>query len=278
MLGAFGGGNVGSKKRTPSPSTSKPLASPSGPRASDFATAASPSTTAGTTTPRSSSVTGQPQVEEPQSLAAIDETSQAPSPSSASAPHSASMPPVVVRPVASIATPPGGAAPPPPLPSPSLLSDAVLVERGRRALIAKGTDPATLNLTNLRLAGATTRSQPGSRSSTPTPVPHHHHLHQQQQQQQQSSPTTTNDGFTGTAAAAAVHHQSVGGSSTSGGGGGGTVTHERSASGTRGQRGAFKTPAAQMSALPQAARVHLSKDQKDPQHELEQVGGAKKDT
>ena len=49
-----------------------------------------------------------------------------------------------------------------------LLSDAVLVERGRRKLVAQGADPATMSAANLRLAGAGLNvSQPPSRSATP---------------------------------------------------------------------------------------------------------------
>lgn len=50
-----------------------------------------------------------------------------------------------------------------PRPAPPLLSDAVLLERGRRMLVAQGVDPTALP--NLRLA--TPRSQPPSRSGTP---------------------------------------------------------------------------------------------------------------
>lgn len=50
-------------------------------------------------------------------------------------------------------------------PAPPLLSDAVLLERGRRMLVSQGANPSTLP--NLRLASP--RSQPASRSSTPTP-------------------------------------------------------------------------------------------------------------
>lgn len=49
-----------------------------------------------------------------------------------------------------------------------LLSDAVLVERGRRKLVAQGADPAGMSAANLRLAGAGFNvSQPSSRSATP---------------------------------------------------------------------------------------------------------------
>jgi hypothetical protein len=51
--------------------------------------------------------------------------------------------------------------------APPLLSDAVLLERGRRMLLAQGADPS--NLPALRLAAP--RSQPPSRSGTPTPGP-----------------------------------------------------------------------------------------------------------
>ncbi|KAM0752900.1 DUF21-domain-containing protein [Meredithblackwellia eburnea MCA 4105] len=62
-------------------------------------------------------------------------------------------------------TPPPATPGPYNRPAPPLLSDAVLLERGRRMLVAQGADPSALP--NLRLAAP--RSQPPSRSGTPTP-------------------------------------------------------------------------------------------------------------
>ncbi|GAA6022866.1 hypothetical protein JCM11491_007023 [Sporobolomyces phaffii] len=188
VFGAFGG----NKKRSASPS--RPAGTPTSPsaRAVDFADEPN----AAQTPPMTTSLTGEPQVEEPVPLDSIDETVP---PKSTPTP---SHPPTVTRP--STASTPGSA----PLPSPSLLSDAVLLERGRRLMVAKGSDPSQLSLANLRLTGAT-RSQPGSRSNTP-------------------APTT---------------------------------------------RGAFKTPA-QVSALPQAAKVTMSKE-KDKAVEKEEEEDAK---
>ncbi|GAA5874390.1 hypothetical protein JCM16303_005838 [Sporobolomyces ruberrimus] len=203
VFGAFGGGGggSGSKKRSQSPSQrTVPLPDTNTPRAVDSATF-DQSPTIPTT-----SLTGQPQVEEPQSLDSIDET-VSPVPTTSSSSH----PPPAVRPSTAANL---NAAP---APSPSLLSDAVLLERGRRLMIAKGSDPSQLSLANLRLSGVT-RSQPGSRSNTPVPA----------------SPSTQ-EGSTG-----------------------GDV---RSASASsRAPRGAFKTPTPSVSALPQAAKVTMSKD------------------
>jgi len=198
---AFGGGNAGRRRSSsPSRSTSFPTTSGSNPRSIDFAAQSSPTTIA--------SLTGQPQVEEPQLLDAIDEsTSAKPTPSS-------SHPPLTIR-------QPVAAVPNTALPSPSLLSDAVYLERGRRMLIAKGSDPNQLSLANLRLAGLT-RSQPGSRSATPTP----------------STPTTSST--------RSPHSASP-------------PNTERSASGSRTKGNAFKSPAS-LSALPQVSKVPIQKE------------------
>ncbi|GAA5950519.1 hypothetical protein JCM3765_000516 [Sporobolomyces pararoseus] len=196
VFGAFGGGS-GSKKRGSSPSPKLAASDSPGPQAPDSATSDPTSTSP---TPQIVSLTGQPQVEEPQPLDAINESS-VPAQSS-SQPTSLSIRPPTTPGLSSAA-----------LPSPSLLSDAVLLERGRRAMIAKGSDAAQLNLVNLRLSGAA-RSQPPSRSGTPVPT--------------------------------------TAGSDPSN-------LPERSASGARAPRGAFKSPA-QMSALPQAAKVNQSKE------------------
>ncbi|GAA5979689.1 hypothetical protein JCM5350_003814 [Sporobolomyces pararoseus] len=201
VFGAFGGGGGnGSKKRGSSPSPKVAASDSPSPQVLDFATADS---TSSSSTPQTVSLTGQPQVEEPQPLDSINESSVPASSSSQPTPLS-------IRPP----TTPG--LPSAALPSPSLLSDAVLLERGRRAMIAKGTDPAQLNLVNLRLSGAA-RSQPPSRSSTPAPTT------------AGSDPSSS------------------------------TNVPERSGSGARAPRGAFKSPA-QMSALPQAAKVNQSKE------------------
>lgn len=56
--------------------------------------------------------------------------------------------------------------PPPTTPAQPALADAILLERGRRMLLARGADPSTLP--NLRLAAP--RSLPTSRSGTPVPL------------------------------------------------------------------------------------------------------------
>lgn len=56
--------------------------------------------------------------------------------------------------------------PPPTTPTQPALADAILLERGRRMLLARGADPSTLP--NLRLAAP--RSLPTSRSGTPVPM------------------------------------------------------------------------------------------------------------
>ncbi|GAA5913632.1 uncharacterized protein JCM6883_004029 [Sporobolomyces salmoneus] len=208
VLGAFGGGG-GNRKRSLSPAPTSP-----NPRVVDFASTSAESGST-TTTSQSASLTGQPQVEEPQPLDSINET-EAPTASSSSQPLSVN--------TRRLSTPGVSNAP---LPSPSLLSDAVLLERGRRAMIAKGSDPAQLNLANLRLAG-TSRSQSGPRNNAPI----------------------------------ATTATSLGAASQA------TNEAEMSSSGTRAPRGAFKSPA-QMSALPQAAKVNQSKEKE------KEVGGQK---
>ncbi|GAA5907042.1 hypothetical protein JCM5296_006575 [Sporobolomyces johnsonii] len=200
-MGAFGGG----RKRSASPaaaasgnnssSASTPTTASTRfatPKVVDFAQ--SPPSDAPATpligTTATASVTGQPEVSEPQPLALIRERSRSdsdPSPAHptstaaktmpASAP-SPSLPPILRRPspnpspsastVPSPTQSPSSHASPLPLPAPSLLSDAVLLERGRRVLLAQGADPSQLNSMNLRRVGAA-HSQPGSRSATPAP-------------------------------------------------------------------------------------------------------------
>ncbi|GAA5945069.1 uncharacterized protein JCM15063_001649 [Sporobolomyces koalae] len=174
VFGPFGGGG-GGKKRSQSPSRAN---TPSTPRAVDNAPAAE--------TP---AITDQPQVEEPQSLEPIDET----------VPVKANSTPAPVPPVHRASSVLHA-----PLPSPSLLSDAVLLERGRRMMIAS-------------------RSQPVSRSHTPVS-------------------TSANN-----AGPSSSHPSSS------------LIGADRSESGTRPKGGAFKSPATQLSALPQASKVAKEK-------------------
>ncbi|GAA5958090.1 hypothetical protein JCM21900_003583, partial [Sporobolomyces salmonicolor] len=201
-MGAFGGGrrrsaspagavsgNVSSSADTPTTASTR-FATP---KVVDFAqlpSSSSPASPGVTAASAASSISGQPYVSEPQPLSLIRERSRSESDPShahptsttvkslpASAP-SLSLPPILRHPSpnssASASTLPSPAqntsphAIPFPLPTSSLLSDAVLLERGRRVLLAQGADPSQLNLLNLRRVGAA-RSQPGSRSATPAP-------------------------------------------------------------------------------------------------------------
>ncbi|GAA5958047.1 hypothetical protein JCM8115_001112 [Rhodotorula mucilaginosa] len=165
--GAFGGGG---RKRSASPrknSTPTPI-SASAPLGSRKSTPI-PTTPVTPVNPESPVVIGGATVvDEPQSMTPV--TEDAPT-----------RPASVVRnttsgantPATGSTTPILAAAPGPPLgirggTTIPLLSDAVLVERGRRKLVAQGADPAGVSAANLRLAGAGLNvSQPPSRSATP---------------------------------------------------------------------------------------------------------------
>ena len=99
------------------------------------------------------------QVAEPESLALIRERSGS---DSSDTPTAFDEPPLGILAPANLTRP----APDTLLhtrPAPPLLSDAVLLERGRRMLVAQGVNPTALP--NLRLAAP--RSQPPSRGGTP---------------------------------------------------------------------------------------------------------------
>ncbi|KAL8287495.1 hypothetical protein RQP46_003353 [Phenoliferia psychrophenolica] len=126
-----------------------------------------PSKDASTSTPSITTTGGAAtvQVAEPESLALIRERSGSDSSdttdvASSSAATATDAPLGILAP-ANLIRP--SSDPPHTRPAPPLLSDAVLLERGRRMLVAQGVDPTALP--NLRLAAP--RSQPPSRSGTP---------------------------------------------------------------------------------------------------------------
>ncbi|KAI5480581.1 f-box protein pof6 [Pseudohyphozyma bogoriensis] len=97
---------------------------------------------------------------EPASLSQIQETGSSDGEGTVVEKPAAPTPPGILR-----RTTDNGTAGTPATRPPPLLHDAVLLERGRRLLVAQGADPNALP--NLRLAAP--RSQPPSRSGTPTP-------------------------------------------------------------------------------------------------------------
>ncbi|KAK4335092.1 hypothetical protein RTBOTA2_003860 [Rhodotorula toruloides] len=176
--GAFGGG----RRRSASPGAG-PGAKASAGQTTRFAanpTVYTPPATAGA----DSSFTGKPIVQEPASL------DHSPAGSNAQTPPA---PISILRrqsPAASGSTTPVSTVPSSPLPLPSSenalhaptplsattafprLSDAVLVERGRRKLVAQGANPSSLSAAECIAAAGTgaVGSQPGSRSATPSGV------------------------------------------------------------------------------------------------------------
>lgn len=184
----FGSGPFGGRKRSASPGGGQAGRASAAGQATRFA--ASPTVYTPPLTPGvDASFTGKPMVQEPASLeqGLAGSTAQPPAPVSIlrrQSPHASGS----TTPVSTVPSSPLPAAESPlaaPTPAASAvatsprtplprLSDAVLVERGRRKLVAQGANPSNLSAAELiAAAGAgagAAGSQPGSRSATPSGV------------------------------------------------------------------------------------------------------------
>lgn len=182
----FGSGPFGGRKRSASPGGGQAGRASAAGQATRFA--ASPTVYTPPLTPGvDASFTGKPMVQEPASLeqGPAGSTAQPPAPVSIlrrqSPAASGSTTPVSTVPSSPLpaAEPPLGAPTPaasaiassPRMPLPRL-SDAVLVERGRRKLVAQGANPSNLSAAELIAAASAgaVGSQPGSRSATPSGI------------------------------------------------------------------------------------------------------------